>query len=142
MKKIIVFILLTIFLSGCDPRVLPIHQATTNTAKIELLITNREDVVLNEMTVMAELTGEEVDTFLERLQTVTCRKHLFSPPSYLGKLVVCIYYQDGSIDVLGTGYCEYYHNGKTYYENFYYLDFDEARLLFSRYIDPGLLPAN
>ena len=134
MKKILCLIcLLSVFLSGCDPRVLPVSQTKNDIEQIELLYSSVPDVLLEDMVVLCTLTDADADSVWDALQKITVEKHFSAPPSYCGQLVVSIHYKNGGNDILGTGICLYEYNGRTHYNNYYYLNFEETHELFSKW---------
>lgn len=139
---IVILVILVILVLFCirDPRVLPVNQTKNDIERIELLCTSEYGVLDEDMTVVAILTGSDAELFWDDLQEIEVGKNLFSPPSYYGKLVVSIHYKDGGNDILGTEICAYHHNGRVYHNDYYYLNYEDIRELFSQYGDEKLLP--
>ena len=147
MKRILIaaFVVL-IFFNGCqsemlsEKKPLPVNQTQSDIERIELMYSDKADDWLKDKTVAAVLTGYEAEILWDELQEMGV-KHYHNPsPHYFGKLAISIYYKDGNYDVLGTEMCGYYCEDLLYPKSYYYLDNEETRELFSRYMDVNLLP--
>ena len=139
MKKIyillIIIALLFLLLFSCQRTYeLPLHQQTSQITKIELC-----DHTSGKRVVLCELNEAEFLPFMEKLEAVSCYRYFNDPSTDNGFLSVYLYYEDGIIDILGTGMCDTTSIVSTR-KGWYYLDGSETWDLFSEYIPRDQLP--
>ena len=136
MKKICILLsLLSFLLCGCNQKYeLPLHQEASQITKIEL-----SDHTSGKRVVLHELTKTEVLPFMEKLEAVSCYRYFNDPATDNGYLSVYLYYENGDIDILGTGICDTTSDSSSQ-KGWYYLDAGETWELFSNYVPVEHLP--
>ena len=141
MKRIICIILLTcLFLCGCERDICyaKVHQPKENVVKIELLDTHD-----NKKRLLYTVQQDELSFVWDAVTGFEyCRAHS-EPSTEYGKLAVRIYYHDGYSDIIGMRSNRYLTPTDTMALSdygFYLLDESDFINLFSRFIDPKLLP--
>ena len=136
MKKVcILAIILSFLLLGCNRKYeLPLHQETDQITKIEL-----SEHTSGKRVVLCTLNSTEVLPFMEKLKAVSCYRYFNDPASDNAYLSVYLYYQNGEIDILGTGICDTTSDSNTP-KGWYHLDAGELWDLFSNYIPVENLP--
>lgn len=152
MKRIIAIVFSVLFLlTGCfspislagtvyffnQPMSLPLHQAKTDVSQIELCLFSYTNYTL---TPLVMLEDDDALKFWDELQQVECTKHVTDPHWEYGQFAIRVIYHDGCIDTLSTELCSYSCDGDEVVYDRYDLDHDDMRELFSRYVDPKLLP--
>ncbi len=135
MKKVCIFaIILSFLLLGCSRNYeLPLHQETDQIIKIEL-----SEHTSGKRVVLCTLSSSEMLPFMEKLEAVSCYRY-FNDPETDNDLSVYLYYQNGDIDILGTGICDIISDSSTQ-KGWYHLDAGELWDLFSNYIPVENLP--
>lgn len=126
-------IILTVALVGCTHDI-ALHQQQAEIVQINLVYSP-----FGENEVLYTLTGEEIQTFLDKLLELKLHKNS-GPQDIGGTLFVQIIYSDASEELLGTASVGYTSNGTLEHDGWYYLAHDDLFALFSEYIDLSSLP--
>ena len=139
MKKVcIVFIIVLLhsFLFGCQQKSydLPLNQEKDQIVKIEL-----SKYTLRNRVVLCTLDSTEILQFMEKLEGVSCHRYFNDPETDNRYLSVYLYYENGDVDILGTGICDTTSKSKIR-KGWYHLDARETWELFSQYVPVESLP--
>ncbi len=119
------------------PQTYTISQPTEQIEKIEICEYNHETETFSPL---KELNEEEQENILHDIPTLISRKQFGGKIINAGKIVVCISYKDGSIEVLGTeGSIKIDSIGKWHLSAVYFEDDGFAKMLL-KYVDEDLLP--
>lgn len=107
---------------------IPIHQATENIDKIELV----ENAYDDEPTVYT-LPDNKIENFMKDLNKISTSRR-FSPTDYYGESVIYIYYENGDTDIIGSSCFAYVYSSGAYdLDGWYSPDREDFEELFDKY---------
>ena len=86
------------------------------------------------------LTGDDIDAILEDITSMDCWK--LSPmdtPREYGDLLICIYYTDGEIEVIGTLNCGWVTPDGDWYVELWHFRFEDLSEVLLKYVDADVV---
>lgn len=137
-----VFLIVAVFTTivACDSYVgtYTFRQEFANVEKIEFCAYEH---TTQTRTPILELTGSEAETLLSELSSMACHK-LFpgDHPREYGEIIICIYYSDGEVDVIGLTNIGWITPEGEWHLTIYTFDWAEMRDLVERYVPTEYLP--
>lgn len=84
------------------PRPYVPKQPRDQIQKIEICQHEEDDIGTHVLTTLKTFEGQEQEAFLEELLQVPCRGKYGPATDTIGDVVVCIYYKDNTVEVLGN----------------------------------------
>ena len=121
-------------------------QGAEKIVKVELIDARGERELFDgdyDEYILYTLKTEEIQPFIEKLESLEFRIPMLEPVRILGDLAVWIYYEDGRSDLIGM-YSNWSFDAEynTLVRGVEYLNDNMAfHTLFCEYVDPALLPA-
>ena len=83
------------------PRPYVPDQPRDQIQKIEICLHEVDDIGTHVLTTLKTFEGQEQEAFLEELLQVPCRGQYSCKMNSIGEVVICIYYKDGTAEILG-----------------------------------------
>ena len=100
---LLLLLVILVSMSGCGskPFQYTFRQDRSCIEKIEICPFDYHNRIITDPWV--SLTGEDIDVILSKLSSLDCwRLSGFDTPREFGKIIICIFYLDGEIEVIGT----------------------------------------
>ena len=139
---LLLIIVILVSLTGCssEPFQYTFRQERNNVEKIEICTLD----YYNEKTIepLISLAEEDIDTILSDLSSLECRKlsGLDSPRGY-GRIIICIHYLDGEIEVIGTTNIGWITLDGDWHLTMNCFRYPELKTLLLKYVDANVLEA-